>query len=563
MSEQEKKTEKSQQSAGANTSGSAASGGINASSSEPKTEEKKKAPQRGKKGQSQHRKSEKKPTENGDKETDSHQSVAGTEGGDDADASTAASSPPPPRTQSKRRQSRGRGRSKKGVSDTESDRSDLSQNPTGGRRNRNRKKQQQQTKAKSGGGGGGPLEAVDEVGETVDGAGDVVQQTAGNMVNGVSDTAGKAVGGKGKKGGKKVRRKKGEGGDEDDDGKGEQLRLRLDLNLDIEIQLKAKIRGDLTLGLFQLLQRQCGRPFCKRFEISPSPRCLRAPANTSDTLKYFGYGPCQTLPSDVSLDELPPYLFHRDPIFICIDVEKHCREHTLTEIGVSWLDTRDFGRKSQSSHGRFRGKAVEISTLPRDKGSKWTAAAKQAHWVIIAFRDRYKLTINSKRGRDTTTLPQWVLSTLLHTFNGRWKRSQGSFDLSYGYSLTTFLASRSVSQTILTILDQPFRLLDEYCITLDPKKTFLNFPSATILGQQVDGFGLSTTEERVKANRRINFPKTFGDLIKERVHAKRDCRAHWHRGDVSFNRNTFLEDYLKAVGFMVCRLTKVPIRRWV
>ena len=94
-----------------------------------------------------------------------------------------------------------------------------------------------------GGKGGGPLDDITENvpgADALSGAGDMVQNTAGNAVNSVGDTAGKALGGL-----------TGGGGGEEEGGKdgGEQLRLRLELNLDIEIQLKAKIHGDLTLGL--------------------------------------------------------------------------------------------------------------------------------------------------------------------------------------------------------------------------------------------------------------------------------------------------------------------------
>lgn len=114
-------------------------------------------------------------------------------------------------------------------------RSDVS--AQGGRRQRQRAKKQAK------GSQGGPLGDISEGlpgAELVNGAGDMVQDTAGKAVGQVGDTAGKALGGlTGGKGDKK-------GGD---DGGGEQLRLRLELNLDIEIQLKAKIHGDLTLGL--------------------------------------------------------------------------------------------------------------------------------------------------------------------------------------------------------------------------------------------------------------------------------------------------------------------------
>ena len=100
------------------------------------------------------------------------------------------------------------------------------------RRRRNRPQRTQQAR--------GPVGGVQEIGDTVHGVGDLVQNTANNAVGGVTNTAGRAVGGV--VGGEQ----KQVGGKKEKD---EQLRLRLDLNLDVEVQLKAKIHGDLTLGL--------------------------------------------------------------------------------------------------------------------------------------------------------------------------------------------------------------------------------------------------------------------------------------------------------------------------
>jgi hypothetical protein len=152
-------------------------------------------------------------------------------------------------SQSRRRQSRGRGR-KGQESDSESvARSDASAN--GGRRQRQRQKKQG-----GGGGGGGPLDDITENvpgGDAVGGAGEMVQNTAGQAVDQVGNTAGNALGGL--TGGGGQGQKQGGGEEEEDGGKGEQLRLRLELNLDIEIQLKAKIHGDLTLGLLYVYPR--------------------------------------------------------------------------------------------------------------------------------------------------------------------------------------------------------------------------------------------------------------------------------------------------------------------
>jgi hypothetical protein len=93
---------------------------------------------------------------------------------------------------------------------------------------------------KQGGGGGGvTLDAVDEVGDTVNG---VVDGAGNDTVGRTASKPHEALGGL-----LKIKKGEKEGGDDED--ANEQLRLRLDLNLDIEVQLKAKIHGDLTLGL--------------------------------------------------------------------------------------------------------------------------------------------------------------------------------------------------------------------------------------------------------------------------------------------------------------------------
>ena len=57
-----------------------------------------------------------------------------------------------------------------------------------------------------------------------------------------------------------------------------------------------------------------------------------------------------------------------------------------------------------------------------------------------------------------------------------------------------------------------FRLFAKLKITLEPKKSYLGYPSVTLLGQKVDGFGLTTTEERVAAIKEMQFPATLEAL---------------------------------------------------
>jgi hypothetical protein len=46
-------------------------------------------------------------------------------------------------------------------------------------------------------------------------------------------------------------------------------------------------------------------------------------------------------------------------------------------------------------------------------------------------------------------------------------------------------------------------LLDSYRVSISPKKTYLGFPSITLLGQRVSGLGLTVDKDRVKAIRNL------------------------------------------------------------
>lgn len=44
------------------------------------------------------------------------------------------------------------------------------------------------------------------------------------------------------------------------------------------------------------------------------------------------------------------------------------------------------------------------------------------------------------------------------------------------------------------------------------KKAFLGFPSVTLLGQYIDGLGVSTAKDKLATIRALSFPKTLGNL---------------------------------------------------
>lgn len=61
-------------------------------------------------------------------------------------------------------------------------------------------------------------------------------------------------------------------------------------------------------------------------------------------------------------------------------------------------------------------------------------------------------------------------------------------------------------------LDVVFSTFNNLGISLSPHKSFLSYPTATILGQRVSGLGLSTHQDKVQAILNLQFPDTLYKL---------------------------------------------------
>ncbi|KAI3540896.1 hypothetical protein CABS03_02268 [Colletotrichum abscissum] len=64
----------------------------------------------------------------------------------------------------------------------------------------------------------------------------------------------------------------------------------------------------------------------------------------------------------------------------------------------------------------------------------------------------------------------------------------------------------------LADLDEVLTRLQDKNISLGPDKSFAGFPSAIVLGKVVDAFGMTTSEDKVRAIRALVFPKTLQAL---------------------------------------------------
>ncbi|KAJ5407336.1 hypothetical protein N7465_008620, partial [Penicillium sp. CMV-2018d] len=57
-----------------------------------------------------------------------------------------------------------------------------------------------------------------------------------------------------------------------------------------------------------------------------------------------------------------------------------------------------------------------------------------------------------------------------------------------------------------------FATLQKYNICLDPAKARIGFPSLTLLGKEIDEFGMTTNDDKLKAIRSLSFPQTCKQL---------------------------------------------------
>jgi len=57
-----------------------------------------------------------------------------------------------------------------------------------------------------------------------------------------------------------------------------------------------------------------------------------------------------------------------------------------------------------------------------------------------------------------------------------------------------------------------FSLFQQVQITLSPIKSFIGYPSVSLLGQRVDSFGMTTSEEKIEAISNLDFPRNRKDL---------------------------------------------------
>ena len=139
-------------------------------------------------------------------------------------------------------------------------------------------------------------------------------------------------------------------------------------------------------------------------------------------------------------------------------------------------------------------------------------AAGFFHQWLVKVSDRGKLTVVSHRGQEQFNVaamgfknsPPYVQRQIDGIL-----RPHRDFARAYVDDIVIFSKTLEEHLDHLHII---FGLLDSKGITLSPKKSFLGYPTVTLLGQKVDAFGLTAAKDKIDAILRLDFPYKLSDL---------------------------------------------------
>jgi hypothetical protein len=127
--------------------------------------------------------------------------------------------------------------------------------------------------------------------------------------------------------------------------------------------------------------------------------------------------------------------------------------------------------------------------------------------------DQHKLTVNTHRGQEFHT----CLGTGCINSPGYAQRNadaiirQTKYKIRQPYIDDQLVQSKTF-QLHLLHLEDLFNVYQRFNLTLSSPKCYVGYPSITMLGRRVNGYGCATTAQKLKAIRNISFPKTLKQL---------------------------------------------------
>ena len=151
------------------------------------------------------------------------------------------------------------------------------------------------------------------------------------------------------------------------------------------------------------------------------------------------------------------------------------------------------------------------------KGKKFLGVADMSsffHQFRVKQEDRDKLSVVSHRGheqynvaimgfKNSPPYAQRQIDKLL--------RDTGCNRFAKAYMDDIFFFGDDL-QNFCNNINTLFTALDSRNLTVAGSKVFLGFPSLTLLGQHVNGLGLSTADDKIAALKALKFPDTVKDL---------------------------------------------------
>ena len=150
------------------------------------------------------------------------------------------------------------------------------------------------------------------------------------------------------------------------------------------------------------------------------------------------------------------------------------------------------------------------------KGAKYITVSDASlffyQWGVHP-EDQWKFAVNTHRGQEFFTVAIMGFRNSPPYVQRQVERMLGQERMEYVKVYIDDFATWSITfEEHLSRLRDIYSLLLSRNITLNPKKTFVAFPNVTLLGQHVDGLGITTLEDRVKAITSIKMPTTLKQL---------------------------------------------------
>lgn len=218
-----------------------------------------------------------------------------------------------------------------------------------------------------------------------------------------------------------------------------------------------------------------------------------------------------TPPSEgISLNE-----FMRNLEFRLPDMEAECGPDASKYYKSSWPRDSRSDRRARS---------------PEDD-SDYSSRRRWLTVLVTSTNPRYILTTDGfwrsipTEDKSKCTWLQWDTRTKQHVQRQGDLILEAHWDYARAY-IDDFVIFSNTFEEHCEHLQKVFSCLDEYNVSLAPKKAYVGYPSVQLLGQRVDVFGYASTTKRMAALQELKYP----------------CNA------------LELEIYLGAVGYL-CKMT--------